>query len=214
MFQQYISEIYEYLLTLGASPSFSNIVAHVAIYSILVYLVIAVILLFGKLTKAFIIKKSGLGIMSALFLFFLIMAVPSFIFTYQHAIIEPWGGMINYISTIISAVAGPSTITQKIILLVGSTLTILLLGVFIGLIIGGLYGFLLTFQSTIEKNGFFLGLLVGIYEIFAGFFWAVLLLAILSIGVALFLLPLIIVLSTNSGTRLSDDEIRKVSEYL
>ena len=200
MFQQYISEIYDYLLMLGASPSFSNIVAHVAIYSILVYLVIAIILLFGKLTKAFTIKKSGLGIMSAFFLFFLIIAVPSFIFTYQQAIIEPWGGMINYISTIISAMAGPSTITQKIILLVVTILTLLLFGVFIALIFGGLYGFLLTFQSTIEKNGFFLGLLVGIYEIFAGFFWAVLLLAILSIGVALLLLPLIIVLSANSNT--------------
>lgn len=214
MFQQYISEIYEYLVALDASPFLSSAAAHVTIYSILLYLIIAIILLFGKLTKAFTIQKSGLGIMSALFLFFLIMAVAGFIFSYQHAILEPWGGLISYISTISSAMAGEATISQKIILLVMTILTLLLLGVFIVLIFGGLYGFLLTFQSTIEKNGFFLGFLVGIYEIFAGFFWLALGLAMLSIGVALFLLPLIIVLSSNSGSRVSDDEIRKASEYL
>lgn len=62
---------------------------------------------------------------------------------------------------------------------------------------GGLYGFLMTFQSTIRKSRLLMGILVGIYEVFAGFFWLVILLALFSIGVAIVIPPLLIVMANH-----------------
>lgn len=192
MFQQYITQLYDFLTQFGVAPILCNILSYATIYGLLLYVTVTIIILFGKITKLYKIKKSDIGIMSAVSFVFFIVAVSTFIPVYQKAIIEPWGGLIQYIATMVNGIIQEPNLFQKLLLLGMMLLMLLLLGVFFALIFGGLFGFWLTFQSTIKKNGPLLGILVGIYEIFAGFFWIAILLALFSIGVAVVLLPLII----------------------
>lgn len=197
MFQQYILQILDFLVEFGVAPMVSSIIAHAAIYGLLIYVVVAVIILIGKITKKYTIKKSNLGIFSAFYFFFFVVAVSCFIPAYQKAILEPWGGIIPYITTMIGGIIQEPELSKKLLLLAMMLLMLLLLGVFVLLIFGGLYGFWLTFQSTIQKNGLLMGIFVGIYEVFAGFFWLVMLLALFSIGVAIVILPLLIVMANH-----------------
>ena len=195
MLQPYVTKVYDFLIQFEAPPLLCTIVSYATVYGLLIYAVVAVVILIGKLTKRYQIKKSDIGIMSAICLFGFVFSISSFIPIYQYAIVEPWGGLIGYVTTVVGEAIRVSAVSDKIILLGTMLLTLVLLGVFILIIYGCLFGVWLTFQSTVQKNGLIMGILVGIYEIFAGFFWAAAMLALFSIGVAIALLPILILYS-------------------
>ena len=197
MLQQYIRQIYDFLADFGAAPIFCSIVSNIAVYGLLIYMAVAIIILFGNVTKLYKIKKSDMGIFSAFFLIFFVVIITTFIPVYQKAILEPWGGLIPFITTMIGGMIQEPSLFKKLLLLGMMLLMLLLLGVYVVFMFGSLYAVWMTFESTIKKNGLFLGILVGIYELFAGIFWLALLLALFSIGTAIIMMPFIIFISTH-----------------
>lgn len=195
MLQQYVDQVYDFLQQIGVFPLMCTIVSYATVYGLLVYGLMALVFLVGKLTKGIRVRRTELGMISAASLFGFVFSLSGFVLSYQKAIAEPWGGLIGYISVVIRTAIREPSIASKLILIVLMVLTLLLLALFLAIVLVCLAGFWKTIRAAIELNGVFLGILVGIYEIYSGFFWIACILAVLSISAAVLLLPIVVIYS-------------------
>lgn len=202
VFQSYVTQINQFLTNIELPNILCRVLPYMIVYGIVIYLIIAVALLFGKITKLYTIHKSNGGVFSALSALGLVVLFGTFIPVYEKAYKEPFGGLIPFVIACIKGLfqlPGPS---KKLTLIVLFLLHLILLAFIAGMFFLCFYFLWAVFKDTIEKNGLVLGILVGIYETFAGFFWCAAILAVISIGTAIVMLPFIIYISTH---RIIDD---------
>ena len=195
IFGGYASELASQLINFGIPEEIASVFAPVFVYGLAIYIVVALLVLVGKLTKQIrpVHNAKGKAIASLAALFLI----------YATALIVSWWNMI-----------GPETISSLVklflnlpsVLKYGNPVQLVFLAV--EMVVAAVLVFALLsvmwvcsllckemFREDIEINGLFKGLILAFYDLCSGFFWLALALAAFSFGVAIILFPVVVVMA-------------------
>lgn len=197
MLQSYVAQINQFLTSLELPDILCLVIPYIFVYGIVIYLIVSIVLLFGKITKLYTIQKSNGGIFSALSVLGLVVLFATFIPVYEKAYKDQFGGLIPFVIAVIKGLFQIPEPSKKLAVLVLFLLHLILLAFIAGMFLLCFYFLGTVFKDTIDKNGLVVGILVGIYETFAGLFWCAAILAVFAIGTAIVMLPFLIFISTH-----------------
>lgn len=199
MFAEYIDALTTGLLNLniGIEVPLAAQIAKIAIYSIVVYTIMAIVIIIGRATKQLqIVNTIGIkAICSGCALFLLGSIIALYI--NRDTMIEPF----SYFN--------PQLLLMMLRHLDKALYLIILLAVliFVLVILFGMLSFcfrmcMALFAENIAANGILKGLLLSIYELFSGVDWLAVIMCGISFGIAIIIFPfLLLYVAAFSGKR-------------
>ena len=198
MLNEYINALTTGLLNLniGISPSLAGIAAKTAIYTVAIYTLLSIVILLGRLTgQVRIVNSIGTkALVSGCTLFMLYAAISLF--------------MIRGEFVPLLVLFRPQTLLHLLknldqLAMVAVMLAVLAFVLFI--LFGMLYFcgnmFIALFSDNISVNGIFKGLFLSFYELFSGAVWLSLILCGFSLGIAIIILPILLLLASLKSDR-------------
>lgn len=198
MLNEYINALATGLMNLdiGILPSLADIAAKIIIYTIVIYTIFSIVILLGKLTGQIrIVNSIGTkALVSGCTLFILYAAISLFMMRekFVSVLILFRPQMILHLLKNLDQLG-----TVTVMLAVLAFLLVILFGMLY--FCGNM--FIALFSSNISANGIFKGLFLSFYELFSGAVWLSLILCGFSLGMAIIILPILLLLASLKSDR-------------
>lgn len=199
MLREYIDALAEGILSLnlGIEPRTAALLGKIAVYSIVIYTIAALVILAGRFTKQLhIVNGIGVKAISAGCMLFFLYAVT--------ALYMARGAFFDALSSL-----HPKNLLVMLRHL-DQTLIYFFVPAVIGIVVYAILFAMLKFcfsicvglfQDNIRANGAIKGTALSIYELFSGVVWLALILCAFSLGIAIVLLPIALLLASTAGHR-------------
>ena len=191
MFNEYINALSTGLMNLniGISPSLASIAARIAVYTVVIYTISAIVITIGKFTGQIrIVSTIGSKALVSGCTMFLIYAIVALY-------------MIRDKFVPLFQIFRPQTLLYLLKHLDEMVVVAIMLAV-LGFVLFILFGmmyycgrmFFALFADNISANGMGKGLFLSFYELFSGIVWLALILCAISLGVSIIVLPIAFIL--------------------